>query len=538
MKLAGNKVLGQAVKSLLSIVLILTILIPCFIVVYSVFTPSGDIWEHINRVLLPTYIKDTLILTLSVVGITLIIGVGTAYFISRYDFPLRNFLNFSLILPMAIPGYVAAIVYSGILDYTGPIQSYLRNSLGIEAGTWKVFDIMNLKGAVFIISITLYPYIYLPVKNAFNTYAFSYIEPAIAAGKKNWFFKVILPVTLPGILGGASLVLMEVLNDFGVVNYFGVEVFQTGIFRAWFSLGDLNAAMKLSSYLLVFAVVAIVTEKIVLKNKKYNFSNRVIRPVKRIKAKGVKAWGILLFCITPFLAGFLIPLFQLILWFIKSYKNILDLEFLTLTLNSFIIAGSAVIISLIFSSIAAILNNTALPGFVKKLFSLITIGYAIPGTVIAVGVMVLFGRIDAIQNIVILSGTFFILLYAYNIRFMAVAFRPLNAGIVTINSKYREASKSLGVSRIKTLFMVDLALLKKSLLVSSILLFVDLLKELPLTMILRPFNFETLATKIYEYAGDEQIPETAVPALVLIITGLIPIYILNRLSEKNNGIKS
>lgn len=534
MKPAGNKKESQVLKNLLSLVLLLTILIPCGIVVLSLFETTGSTWDHIKTILLPTYIKDTLILTLSVIGVTLVIGIGTAYFISRYDFPLRNLLDFLLILPMAIPGYVAAIVYSGILDYTGPIQSFFRNYLNMQIGTLKFFDIMNLNGAIFIISITLYPYIYVPVKNALNSYALSYVEPSISSGKKNWLFTVILPISIPSILGGASLVLMEVLNDFGVVNYFGVQVFQTGIFRAWFSLGDLNAAMKLSSYLLFFAVIAITTEKIALRNRKFNFSNRVIRPVKRVKATGLKGVLILLFCLGPFLLGFLIPVIQLIAWFAQSYKNILTKDFFRLTINSFTIAGVAVVVSLIFSSTAAIINNSKLPNWLRKIFNLITVGYAIPGTVIAVGIMVLFGKIDHMQNVLIFSGTFFALLYAYNIRFMAVAYRPINAGLVTINSKFREASRSLGVSKVKTLLQVDLALLKRSFLVSSILLFVDLLKELPLTMILRPFNFDTLATKIYELAIDEQIPESAVPAIVLIFTGIIPIYILNRLSENNS----
>lgn len=538
MKRAGNKKEGQILKNLLSVKLLAVILIPCIIVLFSLFTKGDTTWNHIKKVLMPTYISDTLILTISVIFFTTIIGVGSAYFISRYDFPLRNFLDFTLILPMAIPGYVAAIVYSGILDYTGPVQSFLRNNLGVEAGTWKIFDIMNLGGAIFIITITLYPYIYVPVKNAFNTYALSYIEPSISLGIKYPFFKIILPIALPAILGGASLVLMEVLNEFGVVNYFGIEVFQTGIFRAWYALGNLNAAMKLSSYLLIFAVFAIVIEKLMLRNRKFNFSNRVLRPVKRVKAKGFKGVLIFLFTFTPFILGFLIPVLQLIFWFFKSYNKILDKEFISLLINSFTIAGTAVIISLIFSSMAAVVNNSRLPKILRKTFNLITIGYAIPGSVIAVGILILFGKIDSLQSTIMLSGTFFALIYAYNIRFMAVAYRPINAGLVTVNTKYREASRSLGVSKLKTLFRVDLALLKKSFLVSSILLFVDLLKELPLTMILRPFNFDTLATKIYELAGDEQIPESAVPALILILAGIIPIYILNRLSEKHSGTKT
>lgn len=532
MKQVGNKKEGQVLKSLLSLILLIVVLIPAGIVLFSIFTPVTDSWEHIQKILLPRYILNTIHLSIGVLFFTVLIGVGAAFFVTRYDFPFRNLVDFLLILPMAIPGYIAAIVYSGILDFTGPIQTFIRSHFSVNLGHLRVFDIMSIEGAIFVISITLYPYVYVPVKNAFNSYGLSFIEPAISLGRKNWFFKVLIPITAPAIFGGASLVLMEVLNDFGVVNYFGIEVFQTGIFRAWFSLGELDAAMKLSSILLVFAIIIIVTEKILFKKGRFSSANRVIRPVNKVKPKGYTKILLIVFCLVPVLVGFIIPVLQLLSWFVDSYRDVFNSEFAGLVFNSFSLAGIAVIVSLIFSSIAAIINSGSLPKWISRIFSLITIGYAIPGTVIAVGVMVVFGALDNAQNILIFSGTIFTLVYAYNIRFMAVAYKPISAGLITVNSRYKEASRSLGVSKSKTLFKVELALLKKSFLVSSILLFVDLLKELPLTMILRPFNFDTLATRIYELAGDEMIKQSAVPGLVLIITGLLPIYILNRISEK------
>jgi len=438
---------------------------------------------------------------------------------------------------MAIPGYVLAIVYSGILDFTGSIQSFIRTFIGINPGNWKFFDIMNINGAILVISLTLYPYIYLPVKNAFNNYALNYIEPAISLGKKNWFFKILIPIILPATLGGGALVLMETLNDYGVVNYFGVQVFQTGIFRAWFSLGDVNSAMRLSSILLIFAIIIIIFERVVIKKGRFSASNRINKNYKKIKLNGIKEILVISIVSIPVFFGFIIPVLQLIFWFLRSFKRVLDIEFINLIFNTISLGLGAVIVCLIFSTIAALLNNTN-KGSTAKVFSLITIGYAIPGSVIAVGVMVIFGALDRAQSVLIFSGTIFALLYSYNIRFMAVAFKPINAGLITINSGFKEVSKSLGVPWYKTLFKVELSMLQKSFLVSSILLFIDLLKELPLTIILRPFNYNTLATEIYEMAKNEMIPESSVPSLLLIIIGLIPIYILNKLSvrkyETNN----
>ncbi|MCH7405939.1 ABC transporter permease [Belliella aquatica] len=525
-----------------ALLILLFVATPLFTILFKLFTSPGGSWSHIANNLLFGYFQNTLLILLGVAFSTFLLGVSTAWLVSSYEFPGRRYFEWLLILPLGFPGYIMAYTYVGILDYTGPIQTFLRNTFDIQV-KGSLIDIMNLPGAIFILSITLFPYVFLIARSSFLQQSKTMQEASFLLGvnRTKTFFKVALPMARPAIVAGIALASMEVLNDYGTVKYFGVNTFTTGIFRAWFSMGDSTTAIYLAAILMIFVFAILYLESIQRGNRQYSSVNGLNKPTARIQVSTKNKILYTTICTLVFLVSFFIPFLQLLQWVSMTYMKVVNQDFFLLIFRSFGLAALVGILVVIFSVILLYALRLSPFKWVKSITKIATLGYAIPGAVIAVGVMIpllAFDKwiYDAIFSSrvagLFLSGTLFALTFAYIVRFMAVGYNPVEAGFQKIGIHINEASRLLGVKSTKTLWKIDLPLIKSSLFSGILLVFVDVLKELPLTLILRPFNYQTLATKAFDMATNEMIAESANAAMIIILTGIIPIIFLNRMIKK------
>ena len=520
----------------------LLIALPLIIVFSNIATPAGETWQHILRNLLPVYVLNTIYLMLGVAVLTFLMGVSTAWLVSMYRFPGRKFFSWALILPIAIPAYISGFTWAGILDYTSPVYVFVRNNFGWDTGQTLFFDILSLPGAIIILSLALYPYVFLISRAYFSRQSATLFEVSASLGKKpgQTFFQVALPMARPAIVAGVSLALMEVLNDYGLARYFGVDTFTTGIFTAWFAFSHPQSALKLSAYLMVFVLALILLERYQRGQMRYDMLGSSYRPLKRTSLTKLNAAAASLICTVPFLLGFFIPLLMLIYWASLTAGTVMDSRFWELLGNSFLLAGIASVVVTLFALFIAFTVRSFPSRFVRLLAKVATLGYALPGAVVAIGVLVPFLWLDsrmAFMNTpgvrIALTGTWFALIFAYLVRFMAVGYNSIDSGMERISRSLDEASRSLGISNMKTLGRVNMPLLKGALVSGALLVFIDVLKELPLTLILRPFNFDTLAIRAFEFASDERVAEAAPAALIIILTGMIPVLLLNKIMGKD-----
>ena len=519
-----------------AIIILLLVLTPIFTIVVKLFNKPGEHWEHIASTLLPSYFYNSFLLLLGVGIFTFVIGVSMAWLVSVYDFPGRKYFEWLLILPLAFPSYMMGYSYVGILEYTGPIQAFLRNNFDVQF-RGPIIDIMNMPGAIFILSISLFPYVYVICRASFMRQSSTLQEAALLLGSNRLrvFTQIALPMARPALAGGLALVGMEVLNDYGTVKYFGVDTFTSGIFRAWFSFGDINTAIYLSAILTVIVLVLIWLENIQRGSRHWSSNGGSTKPVIRIRPKRrSRQWLFTALCLKVLLISFILPLSQLFYWVSLTWRNVVDSEFIILIFRSFSLAiGSAVSIAAISIFLLYAIRLSPLR-WTKHIARTASLGYAIPGAVIAVGIMIPMMGLDRMLNWavsnqfgMILSGTLFILVVAYIVRFMAVGYNAIDAGFQKTGASVNEVARSLGASPLRTLWEIDLPLIKNSIAGAVLLAFVDILKELPLTLILRPFNFNTLATKAFDMATNEMIAESANASLVVVLTGVIPIILLN-----------
>ncbi len=524
-----------------AIVILLLVLTPIFTIIVKLFDKPGEHWGHIVSNLLPSYFYNSFVLLIGVGVFTFLIGVSMAWFVSVYEFPGRRYFEWLLILPLAFPSYMMSYSYVGILEYTGPVQAFFRNNFDIHF-KGPIIDIMNMPGAIFILSISLFPYVYVMCRASFMRQSSTMQEAALLLGSNRMrvFTKVALPMVRPAVAGGGALVGMEVLNDYGTVKYFGVDTFTSGIFRAWFSFGDINTAIYLSAILTLIVLVLLWLENIQRGSRIWSSSSASSRPAVRIKPKLKSVrWLYTAICSTVLLVSFTLPLSQLFYWVSLTWRNVVNSEFGILIFRSFSLAmGSAVGIAAISVFLLYAIRLSPLK-WTKHIARTASLGYAIPGAVIAVGVMIPMMGIDRMINWtfsnqmgMILSGTLFILVVAYIVRFMAVGYNAIDAGFQKTGVAVNEVARSLGASPLRTLWKIDLPLIKNSIAGAVLLAFVDILKELPLTLILRPFNFSTLATKAFDMATNEMIAESANASLVVVLTGVIPIILLNNMISK------
>jgi iron(III) transport system permease protein len=528
----------------------LAVALPLLVIAFNLIVPRGETWRHLASTVLPEYVGNTLLLAAGVGVVACLAGTGCAWLTTMCRFPLQRFFGWALILPLATPAYVMAYVYTDFLQFSGPLQSGLRALGGWRAGEYWFPDVRSLGGAVFVLSFVLYPYVYLLARTAFLEQSAAALESARMLGHGPWasFTRIALPLARPGIVAGTALCLMEALADYGAVAYFGVDTFSTGIFRAWFSLGDLVAAAQLGALLLAGVAAVLMLERLARGRAAYHVAGKK-RPLM-YELRGVRAAAAVAACSIPLLAGFILPAALLLRLALQEPLGGMGERFLRLAANSFALAGIAALLAVACALVIAYAMRLR-PGALTRWSSRVAgLGYAAPGVVIAVGVMVplaaldrwLAGLLSALSGFaggapaaLALSGTVAAMLYAYLARFLSVALQSVEAGLARIRRSMDEAARSLGASPATTLVRVHAPLLARSLLAATLLVFVDVMKELPATLALRPFGFDTLAVQTFNLAKDERLAEASVPALAIVLVGLIPVYLLARAAARRDS---
>jgi len=524
----------------------LVIMVPVLVIATYWFMPSGDIWEHLVDTVLADYVINSLLLMLGVVIIAGSTGTITAYITATYDFEGKKLFTVLLLLPLAYPGYIISFTYAGMLDYAGPVQSTIRTLLGYTSKQDYWFpEVMSLGGVIVILSLVLYPYVFIIARPVFltNSVLLQDVAKTFGCSRAKSFFKISLPLARPAIVAGTSLALMEALNNYGTVKYFGVSTFTTGIYRAWFGLEDMPSAARLATLLMLFVFGLILLERWQRRNLVVTNTENVQGTYQPEKLKGFARFAAFIICLTPVLLGFIVPTIQLGAWAVGNIERALSPEFLMLIKNSLTMALCTAAMITIF---AMILRFSARIGEGKILTvsnRIATMGYAIPGSVISVGILIPLANLDnfvdgvmfesfGISTGLLLSGSLFALGYGYTIRFLAVSYNSIDAGYSKLPQEMDSSAALLGARPMRILGRIHLPLIKRSILAALLLAFIDIMKELPATLILRPFNFDTLATRTYELATEEMLPESSIYALAIVVMGLIPVLLLTKLSNE------
>ncbi|PYF79278.1 iron(III) transport system permease protein [Marinomonas alcarazii] len=521
--------------------------LPILVVLVNVVIGDGEVWLHLYQTVLAEYISNSLLLMLGVGVGVLLIGVPCAWLTSMCHFPGRNFFSWALLLPMAMPAYIIAYTYTGVLDFAGPVQTFIRELTGWRYGEYWFFEIRSLGGAMVMLTLVLYPYVYLMSRAAFLEQSENTLEVSRTLGYSGRavFFKLALPLARPAIVTGLTLALMETLADYGTVQYFSVNTFTTGILRTFYGFGDIAAASQLAGVLLLFVAMLILLERHSRRRIRYHASGLKKASNRRMVLNGSRGLFATLFCSLPILVGFLIPVLVLAYW--AMFKaEMPGTNFIQLAWNSFYLAAMAslIVVSLaLVLSYAIRLNNGKA---VKASVGVAGMGYALPGTIIAIGTIVPLAWLDhRIIDLVkhysgesvglLFSGTLVALLFAYSVRFMAVSLGAVQNGLGKIKPSMDMAGRSLGMSPFKVLVRVHVPLLKGSVLTAMLIVFVDVLKELPATLVLRPFNFNTLAVRAFELASDERLVDAAPASLMIVLVGLVPVILLSRSISSRSG---
>jgi iron(III) transport system permease protein len=523
----------------------LLLALPVLVIAVGVLTPPSATWSHIARTVLSDYVVHTLLLVVGGVALALVVGVAAAWLVTVFEFPGRRFFTWALVLPLAVPAYIAAYTYAGMFDVTGPVQRLVRAIVPSLAAEFVYVNVMNVWTVLLIFGFVLYPYVYLVTRASFARQNATVLEAARTLGRNpaGVFVRIALPLARPALAAGGALVAMEILNDYGAVKYYGVTTLTTGIFRAWFGLGDLDSAMRLAALLMLFVFGLLLLERAQRGRAAYAGTDAAERPLARVQLTGARAAAAVFACAVPLLFGFGLPVAQLGYWAGRTARSVIDVQFLLLVRNTLLLAATAALLCVALAVLMAYATRLNPRAWLRRVARVTVLGYSMPGAVIAVGVLVPFAWLDhriagattrlfGVSAGLLLSGTIVALLFAYAVRFMAVAFLPVESGFTRVCGHIDEAARCLGAGPGRTLRRVALPLLRGTLFAAAILVFVDVLKELPLTLILRPFNFDTLATRAYQLATDEQVAVSANYALLIIASGVMPVIVLNRLVSR------
>ena len=522
----------------ISYILIILLLTPIVMLILSSFQNNIDTWLHLFDTKLSIYFYNTLSLILGVGILSITIGVSCAWILAKYKFFLSNFVEWALLLPAAIPAYIVAYCYTDFLEYGGIIQTALREIFNWQSAKEYFFpEIRSMTGAILILSFALYPYIYFITKVAFTSTPKNLFNVAKIHGKSEFLY-VALPMARPAIIAGLSLVLMETISDFGTVEFLAVETITLGIFNLWLGMNNLSAASQLSFLAFTFIVVLLGVELSARKNQKFNNPQASSFEKKIEEISYIKSLLLFFICLLPILFGFIIPVLILINLSMQSFDHSNFYYFIDISLNSISISLFGAFLTILFSFIVVV----AVKYHGGKKFSFFATiagsGYAFPGVILALGTTFFLSFIQNNINELFLNfnlnwnltliGTFTALLYTYICRFNAIGIGYINSGIQRVSPNLLEAGMLQGVSFDKSLFKIIFPLIRPSILTGFLIVFVDIFKELPVTLLLRPFNFETLATYVYQYAKEEMLEQCALAALLIILIGTIPVFILNK----------
>ncbi len=534
---------GWSVVALATLALVM---LPVATVIWLALFPAENVWPHLVETVLGTYLTNTLLLMAGVAVGTLLIGVSTAWLVTHHEFPGRTVLNWALLLPFAVPSYVIAYVYTDLLEYAGPVQSALRSIFDWQLRRDYWFpDIRTLPGAIAVMTLVLYPYVYLLARAAFLEQSASVLDAArlMGTGRAERFRRVALPMARPAIVVGVALALMEALNDYGTVHFFAVRTLTLGLYDTWLGMNNLGGGAQIACLALGFVAVLVTLERINRRGRQ-NFqpTGSRLRPLERTRIEGGRGIAAGIACALPVILGFAIPAWVLLRYAIVYFERSWTPDFREIAVNSVALSASAALVACGVGVLLAYSRRLHPTPLMRGSVALASLGYAVPGAVLAIGVMIPLAGFDnaldaflrerfGVSTGLLLSGTVVALVFAYTVRFLAVAFGAIDSSMGKIGPSMDAAARSLGQRPLGVLARVHLPLIRGGLLTAGLVVFVDCMKELPATLVLRPFGFDTLATHVYQYASDELIGQASLGALLIVLTGLLPVILLTRSIE-------
>lgn len=525
-----------------SLIVASLVMAPIAAIVWIAFNPTENIWPHLLETIMPRYVGNTLILMIGVGVGTIFGGVVTAWLVTMCRFPGRRFFEWALVLPLAMPAYVVAYVYTDLFEFAGPVQSALRDLFGwkLKSDYWFP-PIRSHGGAIIVMSMVLYPYVYMLTRASFLQQSVCVLEAGRVLGRGPWrcFFTVALPLARPALVAGTALALMETLNDFGTIDYFGVHTLTAGVFEVWLLMGNPGGAAQIALVMLIFVIGLLWIERTSRRQQRFHQTSTRYQALPGYPLTGIRAVAAFVICAFPIVMGFLLPAAILTDYAIDYFDVSWSGNYLTYVRNSLLLSTSAAVLAVLiglFLSYAVRLNGRPA---LRTAVRLASVGYAVPGAVLAVGVLIPFAALDnsvdafmretfGFSTGLILSGTAFAIVFAYVVRFLAVAHGGIDASLGKVTPNMDDASRILGHGPLSTLRSIHLPLIRGGILGGAVLVFVDSMKELPATLILRPFNFDTLATHVYQFASDELLAESALGALTIVAAGVLPVILLSQ----------
>lgn len=536
----------MSIWTVMMLAIALLVALPVLTVLAHVLVPAPDIWSHLATTVLPRYLLNTAGLTLGVGIGVLVLGVGTAWLVVMCRFPGQRLFEWALLLPLAVPTYVIAYAYTDFLQFAGPLQTLLRESFGWAAGDYWFPPVRSLGGAIALLSLVLYPYVYLLTRAAFLEQSVCVLEVGRTLGRGPWrlFGTIAIPLARPAIAGGAALALMETLNEFGAVQFFALDTFTTGIYRTWFGLGERTAAAQLAGVLLLFVLALLLIERVSRGRAQYFHTSSRYRELPQYELSGLRRWLAVAGCGLPVLLGFVVPALLLLEMSLTNGDGQFGWAFLPYILNSVSLSTAAALGAVGLAVLLSYGVRLAPSPLTEAAVRVSAMGYAVPGAVIAVGILIPLGWMD--QRIygllngelgwdvgLVLTGSGIALVYAYLVRFLAVSYNAVQASLTKVTPTMDAASRTLGKTAGGTLRRVHAPIMRGSLLGAGILVFVDVMKELPATIILRPFDFTTLAVRSYELASDERLSQSSTASLAIVLVGIIPVILLSRAMRRS-----
>lgn len=520
----------------------LALALPVLTIFYLAFTPAENIWPHLVATVLPGYLWRTLALLAGVGALTFVTGTAVAWLVTMCSFPLRRVFQWASLMPLAMPGYIVAFTYVDFLSYAGPLQTWLRSVFGwTKPSDYWFPDIRSLGGAIVILAMVLYPYVFLTARASFLRQPATQMEVARALGQSPWgaFRAVALPLARPAIVVGVSLALMECLNDIGAAGFFGVRTLTLGIYTTWLAQGNLGGAAQIAGVMLVFVFALLWIERMARRQQAFVMPSQKSRSPDRVRLRGFRRWLAFAICLVPIVIGFIVPALVLLNFALGHLGQAATLSYARAVWHSLLLATVAAVVAVLLGLVLGYANRMSRGGVTPKVIRLASVGYAIPGTVLGIGVLIPLALIDnaldgfmrrnfGVATGLLLSGTIAAVTFAYVARFLAVSFGAIESGLDKVTPNVAAAARVLGRGPAASFFEVHLPLLRPALVTAALLVFVDCMKELPATLILRPFDFETLATTVFMLASLDQLEESALPALTIVAAGLIPVILLSR----------
>ena len=532
----------------MSIGIAMLVIVPVAVVLSSVLRDSGGAWQHLAQTRLADYATNTLILAVCVCALAMLMGTVSAWVVTMHRFPGRSVFAWALLLPLAMPAYISAYSLTDLLQHSGPVQSWLRDTALAGTSTWFP-HIRSFPGAVLVLACALSPYVYLAARASFATLPRSAIESSrtLGNGPLRSFLRVALPLARPALVAAGVLVVMETVADFGTVDYFAIDTFATGIYRTWFGLESQVAASQLSSLLLMFVFALVLTESAVRRRRRFHHTSARTDPPRPTALGPLASAGAVAACGVPIIIGFIVPASWLVVLAISKGDARSAELFAGHATNTFLLASASALLAVVLGLLVVFIARLRGGGIARISSELCRAGYAVPGPVIAIGVLVALGWMDRRINGawvevvggqplgLILTGSVVALLVGYQTRFLAVTVSLIESGYARVHRHLDDAARTLGARPLSMLLRVHVPALGGTLAIAGLLVFVDVVKELPATLMLRPFNFDTLAVRVYQLASDERLGEAAPGALAIVVVGIIPAIVLARVADGSRG---